>query len=63
MTKTIRGKGAGKRADPAKAVALHRKLLKEGLGDRFEGMTEGEIIRAIKKTREEIWSEKLAARP
>ena len=63
MAKTIRENSVGKRADPAKALALHRKLLKEGIGDRFKGMTEEEIIRAVKKTREEIWSEKLAARP
>jgi hypothetical protein len=35
--------------NPARALALHRKLLKEGLGDRFKGMTEEEIIRALKK--------------
>ena len=62
MRKTSK-QAAGKRPNAARALALHRKLLQEGLGDRFSGMTEEEIIRAIKKTREEIWSEKLAARP
>ena len=62
MAKTIRDKSTRNRPDAARAQALHKKLLKEGLGDRFKGMTEEEIIRAIKKTREEIWSEKLAAR-
>ena len=36
------------------------ELQKEGLGDRFEGKSEQEIIQALKRTREEIWQEKLA---
>ncbi len=63
MAKTIRNKSIRNRPNPAKALALHRKLLREGLGDRFHGMTEEEIICAIKKTRDEIWCEKLANRP
>ena len=62
MAKTARGKASRKRPDQSKALALHRKLLKAGLGDRFEGMTQEEIIGALRKTRDEIWSEKLAAR-
>ena len=63
MAETARRKPYKKRATPAKALAQHRKLLKRGLGDRFEGMSEEEIISALKRTREEIWQEKIASRP
>lgn len=58
MAKTVRGEASKKRPDQAKALALHRKLLKAGLGDRFEGMTQEAIIGALRKTRERIWSER-----
>ena len=49
--------------NPKKALqALHR--LKElGLGDHFKGMTEEEVLKELKRTREELWKEKLANRP
>ena len=46
-----------------KAQALFHRLQQQGLGDPFKGMNEDEILRAIKRTREAIWQEKLAARP
>ncbi len=46
-----------------KAQTLFRGLQQHGLGDPFKGMSEDEVIRAIKRTREAIWLEKLAARP
>jgi len=46
-----------------KAQTLFHRLQQRGLGDRFKGMSESEIIRVIKRTRETIWQEKLAARP
>ena len=46
------------------AAMLFRRLKQHGLGDaQFHGLTEQEIIRAIKRTRHAIWQEKLAARP
>lgn len=45
------------------ALAILRKVKLEGPEARFKGMTKEEVIRAIKKTREEIWREKIAARP
>lgn len=62
MARTAREKGSKKRPNQARALALHRKLVKAGLGDRFEGMTQEEIIGVLRKTRDEIWSEKLATR-
>jgi hypothetical protein len=46
-----------------KAQVLFHRLQEQGLGDPFRGMSEDRIIRAIKRTREFIWQEKLAARP
>ena len=45
------------------ALSLFRKLQRQGLGDSFRGMREDQIIRILKRTREAIWQEKLAARP
>jgi len=60
MAKTANGKPAVNRK---KAQALFHRLQQQGLGDQFRGMNEDEIIRAIKRTRQAIWQEKLAARP
>ena len=46
-----------------KAQILFRRLQQQGFGDPFRGMSENQIVRAIKRTREAIWQEKLAARP
>jgi hypothetical protein len=45
------------------ALALFQKLRRDSLGDSFRGMSEDQIIRAMKRTRETIWQEKLADRP
>ena len=60
MARTANGKPAGNRK---KAQVLFRKLQRQGLGDPFSGMSEDQIIRSIKRTREAIWQEKLAACP
>ena len=60
MARTANGKHAVNRK---KAQALFRRLQQQGLGDPFKGMTEDEMLRAIKRTRNAIWQEKLAARP
>ena len=60
MARTANGKHAVNRK---KAQALLRKLQQQGLGDPFRGMSEEQIIRAIKRTREAIWRDKLAACP
>lgn len=57
MAKTARENISKKRPNQARALSLHRKLLKAGLGDRFEGMTQEEVIGALRKTREQIWAE------
>ncbi|HAM40415.1 MAG TPA: hypothetical protein DCP69_03520 [Candidatus Omnitrophica bacterium] len=46
-----------------KAQVLFHRLQEQGLGDSFRGMSEDQIVRAIKRTRAVIWQEKLAARP
>ena len=49
--------------DPRRAAALFHRLKQHGLGDdQFKGLTEQQIIRAIKRTRHAIWQEKVAAR-
>lgn len=60
MARAANGKPAVNRR---KAHALFRRLQQQGLGDPFKGMSEDEILRAIKRTRNAIWQEKLAARP
>jgi hypothetical protein len=60
MAKTGNGRRATHRK---KALVLFHKLQRQGLGDPFRGMSEDQIVRAIKRTREAIWQEKLAARP
>jgi len=60
MARTPNGKPAVNRKE---ARVLFHRLQQQGLGDPFKGMSEGEIIRAIKRTRHAIWQEKLAARP
>lgn len=46
-----------------KARTLYNRLQQRGLGGLFKGQREDESIRAIKRTREAIWQEKVAARP
>ena len=60
MARTANGKPAVNRK---KAQLLFHRLQQQSLGDPFKGMSEDEIIRAIKRTRDSIWQEKLAARP
>ena len=60
MARAKNGRHAPNRND---ALNLFRKLQRQGLGDSFRGMREDQIIRTIKRTREAIWQEKLAARP
>ncbi len=62
MSKVLKERPQKKKVDVAKALAQFHKLREHGLGDRFKGVSEEEIIRALKKTREEIWQEKVAAR-
>lgn len=45
-----------------KARALYRRLQERGLGDLFKGLRKDAIVRAIKRTRQTIWQEKVAAR-
>ncbi|OGX03781.1 MAG: hypothetical protein A3G87_03965 [Omnitrophica bacterium RIFCSPLOWO2_12_FULL_50_11] len=59
MARTANGKPA---VDRNRARNLFRRLQQQGLGDPFKGMSEDEIIRAIKRTRNAIWQEKLAGR-
>ena len=60
MAKAANGKPAVNRK---KAQALFHRLQQQGLGDPFRGMSEEQIVRAIKRTRDAIWQEKLAPRP
>lgn len=46
-----------------KARVLYRRLQERGLGDPFKGLREDAIVRAIKRTRQAIWQEKVATRP
>lgn len=62
MSKTLKERPHKKKIDVTKALAQFHKLREHGLGDRFKGMSEDEIIGALKKTRETIWQEKLATR-
>ena len=56
---------AKKKPDPKKAMEILQRI--KAMSDRYggptAGMTEGEILRSIKKTREELWREYLAPRP
>jgi len=50
----------------AKRAKEHLKRIKQLLAERdspFDDMSDEEIIRKLRKTREEIWEEKLASRP
>ena len=51
------------KTNPQKALKILRRLQKTGLSDRFRGMTEEAALKELKKTREQLWQEKLAARP
>ncbi len=62
MSRVLKEKPQRKKVDVAKALAQHEKLLRLGLGDRFKGMSEEAVIKALKQTREEIWEEKIAGR-
>lgn len=55
-SKTPNAKSAKKHLDN-----IYRLMSKKK--SAFEGMTEDEIIEALRKTREELWEEKLASRP
>jgi len=48
--------------NPKKALEILDEIEKQGPDPRFIGKTEEEIIQMIKKTREDIWNEKLAPR-
>ena len=53
----VRGLERGRR-DPARFRALLRKIQAECEKDgRFKGMTEEQILRKLRQTREEVWSE------
>ena len=46
------------RRDPARALALLGKIRAEFAKDgRFKGMTEEQILRKARQTREEVWNE------
>lgn len=60
MAKALNGKRSGNRK---RALVLFHRLQQQGLGDPFRGMSEDQIVRAIKRTRDAIWQQKLAARP
>jgi hypothetical protein len=60
MPKTIK---APQKRGSSRALAILRKVKLEGPEARFKGKTDEEIIRAIKKTRQEIWRKKIASRP
>lgn len=50
-------------ANLRRALVLFRHLKRYGLGDhQFKGLTEQQVLRAIKRTRQAIWQEKVAAR-
>ena len=53
------------RPDPKKALEILRRI--QEMSDRYggptQGMTKAEIIRSIKKTREDLWRQYLAPRP
>jgi len=63
MTQGVLEKHRRKTLDRKKILKHLRRLEERGLGDRFKGMSEEEVIKALKKTRAEIWQEKLAGRP
>lgn len=46
-----------------RALLALRRIQTLGLGDRFAGMSKDGILKALKRTREQLWQEKLAARP
>ena len=55
-TKKPKAKSARKHLDNIYRLMARRK-------SPFEGMTEDEMIAALRKTREELWEKKLASRP
>ena len=62
MKQTAKAKG---KPNPKKALEiLHRiQEMSDRYGGPTQGMTKAEILRSIKKTREELWREYLAPRP
>ena len=62
MKQTARAK---RKPDSKKAMEILQRI--KAMSDRYggptAGMTEEEILRSIKKTREELWREYLAPRP
>jgi len=62
MSKVIAEK-QGVHANPKKALEILRKVREEGPDKRFRGMTEEAVIKALKKTRADIWREKIAGSP
>ena len=63
MAKVIHERPRPKGANPKRALQLLEQLKREGLGDRFAGMSDDEVIHALRKTRDLLWKEKLADRP
>lgn len=46
------------RRNPARALALLKKIQDAcERGGRFKGMTEKEVLRKLRETREEVWNE------
>ena len=62
MKQTVKAK---RKPDPKKAMEILQRI--KAMADRYggptQGMTEKEILRSIKKTREDLWREYLAPRP
>ena len=52
----------GARPDSRKAREILRKIREAGPDPRLRGLSEDEVIRRLKKTREAIWREKIAGR-
>jgi hypothetical protein len=50
------------RPDSRKAREILRKIRDAGPDPRLRGLSEAEVMRRIKKTREAIWREKIAGR-
>ena len=63
MGRTIQDKPARKRPNSRRALVALRRMRRHSLLPHLQGKPAEEIIREIKKTREQIWQEKLAPRP
>jgi len=62
MRQTAKAKG---KPNPKKALEILRRIqeMSDRHGGPTKGMTKEQILRSIKKTREELWREYLAPRP